>query len=185
MNLGVYDDGLATYDESNSLANLDDIDGPKDEEGQNEDTECFGQRLPTPSAGDVENDPKLQKALEALFKYYLKLRAEGKKKYLDALEQEFAASELLTKNGKPRKLNAGLKKLIDEKRGRWWESMGPCPLSILRLRFFSPKEVAKLHGFPAHFDFPSEVTDRQRFQLLGNSLNVKVVEYLVRYLFTD
>lgn len=62
---------------------------------------------------------------------------------------------------------------------------GPTLLADLRarrLRYFTPKEVAALHGFPPDFDFPAGVTVRQQYMLLGNSLSVTVVAELLRYL---
>ncbi|KAJ2884746.1 hypothetical protein IWW38_005394 [Coemansia aciculifera] len=67
----------------------------------------------------------------------------------------------------------------------------PERLLDLGLRFFSPKEVALLHHFPSEspdrrrgpnavLDFPPETTQRQRLQLLGNSLNVQVVAELLQ-----
>ncbi|KAJ3234369.1 C-5 cytosine-specific DNA methylase [Chytriomyces hyalinus] len=65
------------------------------------------------------------------------------------------------------------------------------------LRFFSPMEVARLHGFPVkdsqavsepvgkekgkEFSFPAESTLIQRYRVLGNSLNVVVVAGLLKY----
>eukprot|EP01094_Clydonella_sp_ATCC50884_P002699 TRINITY_DN12058_c0_g1_i1.p1 TRINITY_DN12058_c0_g1~~TRINITY_DN12058_c0_g1_i1.p1 ORF type:complete len:137 (-),score=13.47 TRINITY_DN12058_c0_g1_i1:42-452(-) len=60
-----------------------------------------------------------------------------------------------------------------------WES-----LRTLRLRYFSESEIARLHHFPQHFFFPDNVTRQQRYRLLGNSLNVRVVAHLLHYLFT-
>ncbi|KAJ1792983.1 hypothetical protein LPJ59_004770 [Coemansia sp. RSA 2399] len=65
----------------------------------------------------------------------------------------------------------------------------PERLLDLGLRFFSPKEVALLHHFPLApqkdqpyvLAFPAEITQRQRLQLLGNSLNVHVVAELIRH----
>ncbi|KAJ1732830.1 hypothetical protein LPJ72_003199 [Coemansia sp. Benny D160-2] len=66
----------------------------------------------------------------------------------------------------------------------------PEKLLELGLRFFSPKEVALLHHFPLVstlddrpfvLDFPADITQRQRLQLLGNSLNVHVVAELIRH----
>jgi tRNA (cytosine38-C5)-methyltransferase len=58
------------------------------------------------------------------------------------------------------------------------------------LRFFTPAEIARLHVFPIDsfklptntpdFEFPSGLTLRQKWQLLGNSLNVLVVSELIR-----
>ncbi|KAJ2350397.1 hypothetical protein GGH91_000169 [Coemansia sp. RSA 2671] len=77
----------------------------------------------------------------------------------------------------------------------------PERLLDLGLRFFSPKEVALLHHFPYveskegdhktettkfTLSFPSAITQKQRLQLLGNSLNVQVVAVLLKQvLFSD
>ncbi|KAG5849948.1 hypothetical protein ANANG_G00077120 [Anguilla anguilla] len=52
-------------------------------------------------------------------------------------------------------------------------------LSQLRLRYFSPREIANLMGFPSHFSFPENTTIKQRYRVLGNSLNVHVVARLI------
>ena len=53
----------------------------------------------------------------------------------------------------------------------------------LRLRYFSPTEIARLLWFPAQFHFPVDVTMKQQYQLLGNSLNVYVVSVLLKLIF--
>ncbi|XP_062425048.1 tRNA (cytosine(38)-C(5))-methyltransferase isoform X4 [Rhea pennata] len=55
-------------------------------------------------------------------------------------------------------------------------------LSTLKLRYFTPREIANLHGFPPEFGFPDKVTIKQRYRLLGNSLNVHVVAKLISFL---
>eukprot|EP01103_Thecamoeba_quadrilineata_P019767 TRINITY_DN8161_c0_g1_i1.p1 TRINITY_DN8161_c0_g1~~TRINITY_DN8161_c0_g1_i1.p1 ORF type:complete len:360 (+),score=63.48 TRINITY_DN8161_c0_g1_i1:61-1140(+) len=55
-------------------------------------------------------------------------------------------------------------------------------LRALPLRFFSPREVAELHRFPEDFGFPSTVSRKQQYGLLGNSLCVEVVALLIQYL---
>ncbi|XP_054848044.1 tRNA (cytosine(38)-C(5))-methyltransferase isoform X2 [Eublepharis macularius] len=55
-------------------------------------------------------------------------------------------------------------------------------LSTLKLRYFTPREIANLHGFPPEFGFPGNVTMKQRYRLLGNSLNVHVVAKLISVL---
>ncbi|NXP06225.1 TRDMT methyltransferase, partial [Thinocorus orbignyianus] len=55
-------------------------------------------------------------------------------------------------------------------------------LSTLRLRYFTPREITNLHGFPLEFGFPDKVTVKQRYRLLGNSLNVHVVAKLISLL---
>jgi len=56
-------------------------------------------------------------------------------------------------------------------------------LSVLKLRYFTPREVANLHGFPKEFCFPPTVSVKQQYRLLGNSLNVYVVSELLNCLF--
>ncbi|XP_021011821.1 tRNA (cytosine(38)-C(5))-methyltransferase [Mus caroli] len=55
-------------------------------------------------------------------------------------------------------------------------------LSMLKLRYFTPKEIANLQGFPPEFGFPEKTTVKQRYRLLGNSLNVHVVAKLLTVL---
>ncbi|NXJ63033.1 TRDMT methyltransferase, partial [Rostratula benghalensis] len=55
-------------------------------------------------------------------------------------------------------------------------------LSTLKLRYFTPREIANLHGFPLEFGFPDKVTVKQCYRLLGNSLNVHVVAKLISLL---
>uniref|UniRef100_A0A8C9AUE5 tRNA (cytosine(38)-C(5))-methyltransferase n=1 Tax=Prolemur simus TaxID=1328070 RepID=A0A8C9AUE5_PROSS len=56
-------------------------------------------------------------------------------------------------------------------------------LLMLKLRYFTPKEIANLLGFPPEFGFPEKITVKQRYRLLGNSLNVHVVAKLIRILY--
>uniref|UniRef100_A0A0K8WMN7 tRNA (cytosine(38)-C(5))-methyltransferase n=1 Tax=Bactrocera latifrons TaxID=174628 RepID=A0A0K8WMN7_BACLA len=55
-------------------------------------------------------------------------------------------------------------------------------LKSLKLRYFTPREVARLMSFPDSFDFPTETTNRQKYRLLGNSINVYVVSILIKIL---
>jgi tRNA (cytosine38-C5)-methyltransferase len=52
-------------------------------------------------------------------------------------------------------------------------------------RFFTPNEIAKLHDFPPSFSFPSSITTKQKYKLLGNSLNVKVVALIIGEMFIE
>ncbi|ORY91430.1 hypothetical protein BCR43DRAFT_499102 [Syncephalastrum racemosum] len=52
----------------------------------------------------------------------------------------------------------------------------------LRLRYFSPREVANLMGFPETFRFPQATTLKQRYRTLGNSINVQIVGELMKFL---
>lgn len=55
-------------------------------------------------------------------------------------------------------------------------------LKTLKLRYFTPAEVAKLMSFPDKFTFPPETTNKQRYRVLGNSINVAVVRKLIELL---
>lgn len=55
-------------------------------------------------------------------------------------------------------------------------------LQSLQLRYFSPNEVSKLMTFPPNFQFPLKLTNKQKYRLLGNSLNVHVVSILINLL---
>lgn len=57
-------------------------------------------------------------------------------------------------------------------------------LKKLQLRYFTPLEVTRLMSFPSRFLFPSSITNRQRYRLLGNSINVAVVTHLINILFS-
>ncbi|XP_044032691.1 tRNA (cytosine(38)-C(5))-methyltransferase [Siniperca chuatsi] len=55
-------------------------------------------------------------------------------------------------------------------------------LSKLKLRYFTPREVANLMGFPQSFSFPEQIPTKQQYRVLGNSLNVVVVARLLQLL---
>lgn len=57
-------------------------------------------------------------------------------------------------------------------------------LKQLRLRYFAPREIARIHGFPEDIFDGTTVTIKQAYALLGNSLNVAVVAELLVYLLT-
>lgn len=54
-------------------------------------------------------------------------------------------------------------------------------LQSLHLRYFTPTEVSQLMCFPEYsrFSFPAKTTTKQKYRLLGNSINVKVVSLLI------
>ncbi|TKS88121.1 Cubilin Intrinsic factor-cobalamin receptor [Collichthys lucidus] len=52
----------------------------------------------------------------------------------------------------------------------------------LKLRYFTPREVANLMGFPQSFSFPKHIYTKQQYRVLGNSLNVDVVARLLQLL---
>ena len=50
------------------------------------------------------------------------------------------------------------------------------------LRWFSDREMLRVHGYPDTFKFPPGLSLRQRFALIGNSVNVEVIALLLRRL---
>ena len=50
-----------------------------------------------------------------------------------------------------------------------------------KVRYFTPNEVSKLMCFPKEFTFPL-ISDKIKYKLLGNSINVEVVKILMDYL---
>ncbi|OAD72996.1 hypothetical protein PHYBLDRAFT_146309 [Phycomyces blakesleeanus NRRL 1555(-)] len=58
-------------------------------------------------------------------------------------------------------------------------------LHTLQLRYFAPREVANLMGFPKSFTFPDTSSLKQRYRTLGNSINVRLVSELMRYLLKE
>jgi len=52
----------------------------------------------------------------------------------------------------------------------------------VRLRYISPVEQLRLMGYPAAYSFPPDLTFKDIASLVGNSLNVKVVAWLLRVL---
>jgi tRNA (cytosine38-C5)-methyltransferase len=60
------------------------------------------------------------------------------------------------------------------------------------LRYFAPEEIAALHGLESasaasgpKFALPENLTRRQLYFTLGNSVSVDVVQELMRYLMED
>ena len=58
-------------------------------------------------------------------------------------------------------------------------------LKPLAPRYFAPRELARLHGFPDAFAFPPEVSRKKQYELVGNSLSVQVVAALLRFLLAS
>lgn len=58
-------------------------------------------------------------------------------------------------------------------------------LRSLKLRYFTPREVSNLMGFPKHFGFPETSSVKQKYRTLGNSINVKLVSQLMCYLLKE
>ena len=55
-------------------------------------------------------------------------------------------------------------------------------LKRMRIRYFSPMEIASLHSFPDTFTFPNGMQRRRQYALIGNSLSVAVVSQLLQFL---
>ncbi|KAJ7232850.1 S-adenosyl-L-methionine-dependent methyltransferase [Mycena haematopus] len=67
-------------------------------------------------------------------------------------------------------------------------------LHILRLRYFSPEELLRLFCFTPvpysspdgpTFIWPETISRKTKYRLIGNSVNVKVVQELIEYLFEE
>jgi tRNA (cytosine38-C5)-methyltransferase len=71
------------------------------------------------------------------------------------------------------------------------ELLGPeaafrdCKVEERHLRYFTPREVARLMCYPEKFQFPPHHTPKQRYKALGNSVNVFVVATLMSLLFEN
>jgi tRNA (cytosine38-C5)-methyltransferase len=51
-----------------------------------------------------------------------------------------------------------------------------------KVRFFTPMEIMRIMCFIDKFEFPNNVTVKSQYKLLGNSINVRVVYYLLELL---
>ncbi|GIW93922.1 MAG: DNA methyltransferase [Pirellulaceae bacterium] len=58
---------------------------------------------------------------------------------------------------------------------------GSCLRTLHGVRRFSPREVARLMGFPDSFRFPESCSRRRQWNLLGNSLSIPVVRWLLEH----
>ncbi|XP_068210977.1 tRNA (cytosine(38)-C(5))-methyltransferase-like isoform X2 [Palaemon carinicauda] len=52
-------------------------------------------------------------------------------------------------------------------------------LQKLKLRYFTANEISRLMCFPKWFSFPSSLTVKQKYRVLGNSINILVVTSLL------
>ncbi|CAL4064818.1 unnamed protein product, partial [Meganyctiphanes norvegica] len=52
-------------------------------------------------------------------------------------------------------------------------------LQKLELRYFTPQEVANLMCFPSWYKLPTEITNKQCYRVLGNSINILAVTSLL------
>ena len=95
-------------------------------------------------------------------------------------EPEYKASQPADKEGLCMHSNGRTSLESHEGPGLTKEQIGS-----LELRYFSPREVARLHSFPEDFSFPDHVTLRQQYALLGNSVSALVIGDLLKYLLHD
>ncbi|KAK3271196.1 C-5 cytosine-specific DNA methylase, variant 2 [Cymbomonas tetramitiformis] len=68
---------------------------------------------------------------------------------------------------------------------QWGAEAGVLMEPPKQLRYFTEREVANIHQLPSHFEFPSSITRKQRYALLGNSVSVTVVAALLQYLTSE
>ncbi|KAJ3253316.1 C-5 cytosine-specific DNA methylase [Boothiomyces macroporosus] len=78
------------------------------------------------------------------------------------------------------------KDIRDRMKGKekWWEELGECPFERMQPRYFSPREIANLHGLKNSFRMDG-ITTKMAFKLLGNSMHIDVVHSCLRYLLHD
>lgn len=63
-------------------------------------------------------------------------------------------------------------------------------LDQLELRYFSPSELLRIFCFKpvgsqdVRFHWPSDISTKTQYRLIGNSVNVRVVTELINYLFS-
>lgn len=51
--------------------------------------------------------------------------------------------------------------------------------TLLPVRYVSPADIANLLGFSEQFSFPEDMTDTTRWRLIGNSVDVRAIRYLL------
>lgn len=47
------------------------------------------------------------------------------------------------------------------------------------LRFFSPRELLSIFGFPSEFRFPPSISRKKQYEMIGNSVNIVVLSRLI------
>eukprot|EP01095_Lingulamoeba_sp_RSL-Kostka_P001965 TRINITY_DN1277_c0_g1_i1.p1 TRINITY_DN1277_c0_g1~~TRINITY_DN1277_c0_g1_i1.p1 ORF type:complete len:480 (+),score=96.13 TRINITY_DN1277_c0_g1_i1:94-1533(+) len=52
------------------------------------------------------------------------------------------------------------------------------------IRFFTPKELLRLFHFPKDFSFPDNTSLRDKYKVIGNSVNVLVINQVLKYLLS-
>ena len=100
---------------------------------------------------------------------------------MELLEEDFAAHQTNSMEDSFKKLAELDRMYKDRTFGEDWK--GRLTTSGT-LRYFTPREVANLLGFPASFDFPPNIRTKKAYGMMGNSLHVgvaaKVIEFALR-----
>jgi tRNA (cytosine38-C5)-methyltransferase len=52
----------------------------------------------------------------------------------------------------------------------------------VKLRYFTPVELLRVFGFPPDFQFPSNISIKKQYELIGNGVNVTVIARLLNEL---
>ncbi|PRP76651.1 tRNA (cytosine(38)-C(5))-methyltransferase [Planoprotostelium fungivorum] len=120
---------------------------------------------------DIPVDSELRVPVDTIKRYGL---------VSDLVRPKSRRTNCFTKNYAAYMEGTGSLLILSDEEGPWKNGEAMMHLCI---RYFSPKEIANLMGFPATFSFPSGMSRTQLYKLMGNSLNVYVVSRLLRYLF--
>ena len=125
---------------------------------------------------NIEND------YEKNTQYYLTKSVLGKKSCLSmdiSLLKNFSTN-CFTKGYTKLFKGTGSILLLDEKLFK--QNLNPEDL-FGYIRFFTPEEILKFLCFDENFVFPKNLSEKSKYKLLGNSVNVKVVNILMNFLF--
>ena len=125
---------------------------------------------------NIEND------YEKNTQYYLTKSVLGKKSCLSmdiSLLKNFSTN-CFTKGYTKLFKGTGSILLLDEKLFK--QNLNPEDL-FGYIRFFTPEEILKFLYFDENFVFPKNLSEKSKYKLLGNSVNVKVVNILMNFLF--
>ncbi len=134
---------------------------------------------------DIKNFLNIDKEKDKLINssYYLSKEILSKKNCLSmdiALLKNYSTN-CFTKGYTKLFKGTGSILLLEEKLFK--ENLNPLDL-FGYIRYFTPKEILKFLCFNENFVFPKSLTEKAKYKLLGNSINVKVVNILMNYLFS-
>jgi tRNA (cytosine38-C5)-methyltransferase len=54
-----------------------------------------------------------------------------------------------------------------------------------RIRYFTPREIMRIHGYPSEYSFPDSFSCKDKWALLGNGVNVDVCAHLMTCMLTN